>query len=483
MNKKIIIIIFIIVSGFLVGCNIPTIPIPDKGVKPTKPFVVDDYFTSNAVFQQKKDIRLTGVSEEGVVLKATLYNNKSRIIDQNYTIVLPDSTWKITLEAPVASFDEYRIVINDNDEIYQEELQNILFGEVWLLAGEGFINKPISDEQIIIDDSLRFFKQEINGGKWLDNNQIEKISLFSYQFALKIKQYYNLPVGFILTQTNSSHLDAWLSPDLINNVNVNQFINMVNRKNCDDNDKMSFLYQQKIEPISKINISGVIFHQGITDISSFEASNDDEIKLYYQLYAKTLTHLMEEWYHLFLNECEFYLIQEPSNNLDNIVYLRNAQATGSFYYTYTTIIPTYDFIFSFDDGLLDDDIIKIAERTSLIARTKTYRERTNYLAPVYTNLIISKDQIEIEFTNISRFDKIGIIETLLVKDIDDNIIETKIEFERNWLIIKIPKLENDTFVEIGSISYAMLPDSSLGNLKNSYGVPAVPFKIIINERK
>lgn len=470
MRKKITTILFILIITFLVGCKITDIPIPNPGPKPTKPFIVDDYYQSNAIIQQKKDFKLTGTSEPGVVLKASLYNSKNRLIDQNYGVVLPDETWKITLEAPVASFETYRIEICDMDLLYQVDLDNLLFGEVWLLIGEGFINQSGTLQQPY-DSSLRFFEQKIESGVWLKED-ITKINLFSYHFALKIRQAYNLPVGIILAQVGSAHLDAWLNPKLIENPSIFNFTELVTRDVFEPYDKQSFLYQQKIEPISKVNINGVIFHQGITDIL-------DKIvnpKLYFQLYAKTLTHLMEDLFHLFLDEAEFYLIQEPSADIDNIVYLRNAQATGSFYYTYTTIIPTYDFID--DNGLSQEDIMLIAERTSLSARTKTYRERNNYLAPVYTNLIISKNKIEIEFTNITRFDKINVIETLIIKDIFDEVMDdVKIEFDKNWLVINF---EPHLYDLVGSISYAMEKDATTANLKSN-GIPTIPFKIIINE--
>ena len=59
------------------------------GKNPTKPFILtDQYLTDGAFFQQKENLVISGTSEEGVVIVATLYDENNRLIDQNYTYVI-----------------------------------------------------------------------------------------------------------------------------------------------------------------------------------------------------------------------------------------------------------------------------------------------------------------------------------------------------------------------------------------------------------
>ena len=82
--------------------------------QPTKPFTFHyQYLTDCAFFQQKENLTISGSSEEGVVIVATLYDENNRLIDQNYTYVMDSGLWKIELKSPSASYKKYYLVIED----------------------------------------------------------------------------------------------------------------------------------------------------------------------------------------------------------------------------------------------------------------------------------------------------------------------------------------------------------------------------------
>ena len=53
---------------------------PDKGVTPTHDFSVDAYLQDNAIFPQNEEFVISGVSENGVLLKVDIYDEKDSLI-------------------------------------------------------------------------------------------------------------------------------------------------------------------------------------------------------------------------------------------------------------------------------------------------------------------------------------------------------------------------------------------------------------------
>lgn len=511
MRRFFFILCFLIVVLLLVGCIPPTEnPI---GKQPTKPFTLhDQYLTDGAFFQQKENLTISGSSEEGVVIVATLYDENNRLIDQNYTYVMDSGLWKIELKSPSASYKKYYLIIDDS--VHQEQISDIRFGDVWLLAGEGFINNPLSDdmEQVLEKTAqgfvsvVGFYKQGFNDGEWIDPESSEfsnQVSAFAYYFALGLAQKLEIPIAVVLAQVEESHLDAWVSPELISTKNtVRTFSSMTNRFKEEITgteevyDQMGFLFESKIRPLLKMRFQGILWYQGLSDLKELNTFEVETKNQYLTLYSKTLTYLLNDFYRQLDDEVDIYIIQEPSYNPNDfedadIVGLRQAQARGSYFYTYTTIVTTYDLHdtssddVSLEKGMLDKaqenetieplapvDILQVANRVVLATRTKTYHERNNYLAPNYTNIVISPSMVKIAFS--SPLQEVDIINSLQLFDEDNEEITISYEINQEWLIIT---WSTESDVALGKITYAWESNIVSSNLYSQYGVAVVPFLI------
>ena len=92
---------------------------------------------------------------------------------------------------------------------------------------------------------------------------------------------------------------------------------------------------------------GILWYQGISDLQELSGCASEDKDQYLTLYSKALTYLFSDYYRQLDDEVDIYIIQEPSYEEDefaeaDIVGLRQAQAMGSYFYTYTTIVTTYD---------------------------------------------------------------------------------------------------------------------------------------------
>lgn len=481
------------------------------GKNPTKPFILtDQYLTDGAFFQQKENLVISGTSEEGVVIVATLYDENNRLIDQNYTYVMESGLWKIELKSPSASYKKYYLVIEDS--VNQKTIKDIHFGDIWLLAGEGFVNIPLSEirgpilEPTASPLVMGFYKQGFDQGAWIDPARLDfadQVSGFAYYFAWGLAQKLEIPIAVVLAQVEESHLDAWVSPELISTKEtVRTFSTLTNRYKDEITgskeayDQMGYLFESKIRPVLKMRYQGILWYQGISDLQELSGCASEDKDQYLTLYSKALTYLFSDYYRQLDDEVDIYIIQEPSYEEDefaeaDIVGLRQAQAMGSYFYTYTTIVTTYDLHQTEQDDLeleakaLEQvfetepnkrlgpvDIEKAAGRVVLATRTKTYHERNNYLAPNYTNIVISSSMVRIAFT--SRLQEKKVINSLHLFDENGDEIAIDYEINQEWLTIT---WDSESDVALGKITYAWESNIVTSNLCSEYGVAVVPFQI------
>ena len=138
------------------GCdfNIAYIEPKETGKEPTIDFTYNDYFADNMILPQKKNFTICGTSEEGVLLKAILYDDKGYVVQQSYDFAEVDGKYSITIAAPKGGFTKYQLIISDS--VHEHKFNNILFGEVILYADcmtESLL-KSLRETYIISPNSL-----------------------------------------------------------------------------------------------------------------------------------------------------------------------------------------------------------------------------------------------------------------------------------------------------------------------------------------
>ena len=112
MRKRIQIVLFISIFTiclFISGC-VHRVKIP-IGERPTEKFTVVEYIKDDAIFQAASSLKISGKSNSGVVIVATLYDSKNLIVNQVYCNTDNNGNWDLNLATPDASMKSYTLNI------------------------------------------------------------------------------------------------------------------------------------------------------------------------------------------------------------------------------------------------------------------------------------------------------------------------------------------------------------------------------------
>lgn len=189
-------------------------------------------------------IRLPRLVSDGMVLqrdaKVSVWgwgkpseNIKLAIDNRIYqTSVAADGKWQVMI-APHKAGGPFSMIIEGENRI---EIQNILFGEVWLCSGQSNMElpmyrvKPLYEKEIASanNPNIRCFTvpQKYNfkeiqsdylSGNWqsVTPQTILNFSAVAYFFANEINTKYNVPVGLINASLGGSPVQAWLSEEAL----------------------------------------------------------------------------------------------------------------------------------------------------------------------------------------------------------------------------------------------------------------------------
>jgi sialate O-acetylesterase len=181
--------------------------------------------SSGAVLQRDQSLKLWGYASPGerikISLAKTIYRAKA---DAN-------GYWECNLPAHPAG-GPHEIVLQGINRII---LKDILFGDVWLAAGQS--NMVINMERVKekfpediasanypeirnffvkphfnVKEPQRDFKEE---GKWIaaDHKTVLQFGAASYFFAREIYSKYKIPIGIINVSAGSASIESWMSEE------------------------------------------------------------------------------------------------------------------------------------------------------------------------------------------------------------------------------------------------------------------------------
>ena len=152
------------------------------------------------------------------------------------------------------------------------------------------------------------------------------------------------------------------------------------------------------------------------------------------------------------------------------------------------IIPTYDIVkVEAAENPEEEDIISFdyegyVNRIYDMTYENAYRNKKNYFAPSYVNIVANQMNVTISFNTGVTLEKVDEIKSLMIVDAESEEISYTFTINNNYLFLTIEL--TDEQIEEGvdySISYAQDDDLCLGNLKATTGIPVLPFIININE--
>ena len=214
--------------------------------------------------QLLEDVKLPKLVADGMVLQrdapVTLWGwvmpGKEVVISFNRnkysTTANPNGEWSIVLPAQKAG-GPYSININNR------ELKNILFGDVWLCAGQSNMETPVARVMIMFGDEINAYSNpniryvkiptafnfhvpqtDVPSCTWSEVTPAssQNMSALPYFFAKEMFERTKVPVGIINSSVGGTPAEAWLSessiaayPSMLNDMRIGQSDEFIARMN------------------------------------------------------------------------------------------------------------------------------------------------------------------------------------------------------------------------------------------------------------
>ncbi len=224
-----------------------------------------------------------------------------------------NAKWMVKVNTPKAG-GPYQIALNGkNNSIL---LKNVLIGEVWLCSGQSNMewsaNSGIDNKEEEIKNvnypNIRFFTvekrtavtpQDDLAGSWAvcSPKTMANFSAVAYFFARKLQKELNIPIGLIDASWGASCAEVW-TPEYVFDENSklleahellkpNQWVPI----------ERSVLYNAMIAPLSKFQISGVLWYQGESNTANAET------------YKTLFTSMINSWRNEWEKDFPFYFVQ------------------------------------------------------------------------------------------------------------------------------------------------------------------------------
>lgn len=231
-----------------------------------------------------------------------------------------EGVWIVPVAVPAASFNPHTVTIKSGKQVVT--LKNILFGEVWLCAGQSNMEWPVRKTLDMkgqlegkLNTNIRLLctgrisaetpqrdipVQEGKNTKWAVCNaeDLAQFSAVGYGFGKELQEALGVPVGLVDASYGGTYVEGWMKREVIDS-DAKILKDCTKIKHKDWKGKESHLYNANIYPIRHNSFAGVIWYQGCANVSSSPRG-----------YAHSLEVLINSWREEFNNPTmPFYIVQ------------------------------------------------------------------------------------------------------------------------------------------------------------------------------
>lgn len=210
--------------------------------------------------------------------------------------------WSAKIDTPAATFEPQTVKISDGEAL---TLHNILIGDVWVCSGQsnmempvkGFGRQPVENSLDYIltagqqANHIRMFSvqrarsaepQEDCEGKWqvASAESVANMSATAYFFALNVANAIDIPIGIINTSWGGTRIESWMSQAALEDILTKE---QIEHKKTLHSIKPTELYGGMIAPIRQFSAKGFLWYQGCSNL----ADNDH--------YDTMMARMAEQW--------------------------------------------------------------------------------------------------------------------------------------------------------------------------------------------
>lgn len=368
--------------------------------------------SSNMVLQRNTQVVLWGWADAGekVSIELSWLNEAIDLVADQ------EGNWRTEVNT-TDSKEAQKIFIKGVDS--EIELENVLFGEVWICSGQSNMQQPLNgyDGQPTFgateaiaraqNPNLRLFSVDRVGSKtplkeleeyasWQEASpdNVAEFSAVAYFFGQQLQEILDVPVGMIHTSWGGSSVQAWISKEVISSYQE------VNLEDVDitegTNHIPTALYNAMIHPLIPYTFQGALWYQG--------ESNRLEPEAYRELFPAMVKDWRTRWG---IGDFPFYFVQiapywyndiEAYSTAENSAFIRETQLQC------VDLIPNSGIAITMDIG--DELCIhppkkkEVADRLLFNALHSTYGfEAVDGKSPVYESMEIQKGRVLLSFKN------------------------------------------------------------------------------------
>ena len=428
---------------------------------------------SHMVLQQKSKVKLWGwaAASESITIKTTWDTTTYKVIATN------GANWETEINTPAAG-GSYTITIEGENKII---LEDVLIGEVWVCSGqsnmewsgdqdlkESIDEAPKANQPEIrlfyVNKSTSLYPQDNLEGKWVvcSPESMIHFSAIGYFFGKKINSSIKTPVGLINSNWGGTPAETWTPAYVIEK-------DPIIKKGAESLGQYAWwpsntaiAYNAMIAPLTKFSISGVLWYQGESNVSS------------YYSYEQLFTGMIDAWRAAWNKNFPFYFVQIApytyGNNINGAL-LRETQTKAS-KHPNTAMVVVSDLVP--DTTNIHPTLkIEVANRLANIALKNIYNQNMGVVnGPLYESMQIEKEKAILSFSNMGT--------GLMCKDKELNHFE--IAGADQLFVPGTAKIVGDKIIVTNknikspvAVRYAF-NNTAIGNVFNKEGLPLNLFR-------
>ena len=441
----------------------------------------------NMVLQQDTDVRLWGWDAPGKQVKVTTsWDSITKAVKTG-----GDGVWTVSVRSPKASYEPYTITFDDGEKT---TLKDILFGEVWVCAGQsnmempvkGFGNCPVEGYNDYVAEarqfrgihyvkipsvmSMRPLDDADCEWKAIDATTIGDCSATGYFFARMVNKALDIPVGLVIANKGGTRVESWLDAANLQRYTTESLDSMENvRKFSWDYHRPLMWGNGTFHPILNYTVKGILYYQGCSNVGDPAGQYTSRLKL-----------LAEQWRRDFaLGDIPFYFVEIAPYYYDNVegdwgARLREQQFNAQKVIPNSALVCTNDLVYPWETQQIHPcQKRQVGERLAYHALNKEYgMGGIMSESPSVKEWKFSGDtcfvQIQNDYGAISRYEDIQGFELAGA----DNVFH-KANAYYYWtqgIIITSPEVKEPVAVRYCFRNFL------LGNVKNAAGLPLFPFR-------